>query len=167
MKSRKKFILSLLLIVGLFGTLISEAMALGLDEVKIKTPKEGQLLRSTEVRVQVAARQAVECEYEVGVFDEIGDEDPDITDFDSVEFDAPVRESIVKNNKLIIDLSDFFPDETEETETVTRRDLSITTFVTKEYLLDITCATDEGDDVNEEVRFLVKPRGVTVVRGDT
>ena len=164
MKSRKNFILSLLLIIGLFGTLISEAMALGLDEVRIKTPKEGQLLRSTEVRVQVAARQAVDCEYTVGAFDDIGDEDPDSTDSDDVSFDAPVREGAVKNNKLTIDYAEFFPDETEDTEREIRRgDLLIKIFETREYLLDITCFTEEGDAVNREVRFLIKPPRVVEI----
>ena len=157
MKSRKKFILSILLVIGLFGSLITEALALRLDEVRIKGPREGQLLRTTEVKVQVAARQSVRCEYDVGVYDDIGDEDPDSTDFDSVEFDAPLREGRVQNNKFTIDYSDFFGETSDIEREIRKVNRIISIFELHEYLLDITCSTDEGDPVSQEVRFFIQP----------
>ncbi|MEK6937093.1 MAG: hypothetical protein AABW58_03410 [Nanoarchaeota archaeon] len=156
MKLVRKFIISLLLVIGLFGTIISGAMALGLDEVRIKTVGEGQTLRTTEVKVQVAARQAVECEYEVGVYENIGDEDPALTDFDDRSFDAPAR-ARVQNNKFTIDYSDFFDETSDVDRTIRKGNRIIRIFEIHEYLLDITCSTDEGDSVNKEVRFLIQP----------
>lgn len=164
MKFRK--IINFMLILSIFLTLIGQVMALELDEVLIKTPREGQLLRSTKVPVSIIAKSAVTCEYTV-----TNEETDDFID-DDVAFDAPEIEGRKKVNRLAIDIEGILGDRIRTERETRRGTLILSSFPEQEYSLEITCRTvDEegeptGDDFSEEVSFLVKPRGATVVRED-
>ncbi len=157
----RKIILFLLLIIGLFGTVISEAFALELDELILRTPREGSLLRSTKVPVNIVARAAVECEYTVT------NEDTGGFVSDALEFPAPEREGKKTVNRLSIDIEGILGDPVITERETRRGTISISSIPEQEYTLEIECTPDGGDTVFEEISFSVKPRGTArVVRED-